>query len=99
MLNLMIKNLNYEACVDSKYDLILALNCFKEVSSFNLEGREFQSLAPAEAKIIPKIVCSCFWHYWIHSRRTKIITEPACINVKHVRQIRGTEPIIYFKHH
>ena len=45
----MIKNLNYEACVDSKYDLILALNCFKEVSFFKLEGREFQSLAPAEA--------------------------------------------------
>ena len=36
MLNLMIKNLNYEACVDSKYDLILALNCFKEVSSFKV---------------------------------------------------------------
>ena len=54
MFNLMIKNLNYEACVDSKYDLILALNCFKEVSSFKLEGREFQSLAPAEAKLFLK---------------------------------------------
>ena len=54
MLNLMIKSLNYEACVDSKYDLILAINCFKEVSFFKLEGREFQSLAPAEAKLFLK---------------------------------------------
>ena len=54
MLNLMIKNLNYEACVDGKYDLILALNCVKEVSFFNLEGREFQSLARAEAKLFLK---------------------------------------------
>ena len=36
MFNLMIKNLNYEACVDSKYDLILALNCFKAVSYTHL---------------------------------------------------------------
>ena len=54
MFNLMIKNLNYEACVDSKYDLILALNCFKEVSSFKLVGKEFQSLAPAVAKLFLK---------------------------------------------
>ena len=54
MLNLMTKSLNYEACVDSKYDLILTINCFKEVSSFKLEGREFQSLAPAEAKLFLK---------------------------------------------
>ena len=54
MFNLMIKNLNYEACVDSKYDLILALNCFKEVSSFKLVVRECHSLAPAVAKLFLK---------------------------------------------
>ena len=54
MLNLKIKSLNYEAFVDINYDLILALNCFKGVSSFKLEGREFQSLAPAEAKLFLK---------------------------------------------
>ena len=54
ILNLMIKNKNYEVCVDSKYDLVLALNCLKEVSSFKLEGIEFQSLAPAEAKLFLK---------------------------------------------
>ena len=50
----MIKNKNYEVCVDSKYDLVLVLNCLKEVSSFKLEGIEFQSLAPAEAKLFLK---------------------------------------------
>ena len=29
-------------------------HCFKEVSSFKLDGREFQSLAPAEAKLFLK---------------------------------------------
>ena len=35
MLNLMIKNLNYEACVDSKYDLILALIVLKKSIPLN----------------------------------------------------------------
>ena len=48
------KNLNYEACVARKYDLISALNCVKEVFSFKLEGREFLSLAPAEANLFLK---------------------------------------------
>ena len=50
----MIKNKNYEVCLDSKHDLVLALNCLKEVSSLKLEGIEFQSLAPAEAKLFLK---------------------------------------------
>ena len=37
------------------------------------------------------MVCSCLWHFKIHSRRAKVITESTCINVKHVRQMRGTE--------
>ena len=42
---------HYDACVDRINDLAFVLNCLKEGYSFKLEGREFQSLSPAGAKL------------------------------------------------
>ena len=44
---------NFDA-LDKINDLALGLNCLKEGSSFKLEGREFQSSVPAEAKLFLK---------------------------------------------
>lgn len=43
-------------------DLNFEFFSFRKVSSVKLEGREFQSLTPVKAKLIPNIV-QFFWHF------------------------------------